>query len=126
MYYCIYVSSASNPLADRDLMNIKEKTKTSCEKAGVTGLLVFHRNTFIHYYEGKKTSVSKLIAAISKDKQHKNVKVVSEGKIDERQFQTSSMELRVLDKDPLFTASELENDSAGVKKLVNDCFMSIT
>ncbi len=126
MYYCIYVSSASNPLADHDLMNIKEKSRTACEKAGVTGLLVFHRNTFIHYYEGKKTSVNKMIASIGKDKRHKNLKAVSEGKINERQFQNSSMELRVLDKDPLFTSSELENDSAGVKKLVNNYFLNIT
>jgi hypothetical protein len=36
------------------------------------------------------------------------------------------MELRVLDKDPLFTAEDLKNDGAGVKQQINDCFMKIT
>ena len=126
MYYSICTSSASSPLADSELMNIKAKSRTECEKSGVTGLLVFHRNTFIHYYEGEKDNVKKILAAVGKDKRYKGVKSVSEGKLKDRQFANSSMELRVLDKDPLFTADDLKQDSAGVKKLINDCFMKIT
>lgn len=126
MYYCIYTSSASNPLPDSELMNIKVKSKADCEKSDVTGLLVFHRNTFIHYYEGEKENVKKIVASISKDKRHKNVKAVSEGKLKGRLFANSSMELRVLDKDPLFTPSELNSDEAGVKKIINNHFMKIT
>jgi len=107
-------------------MNIKEKSKTATKKAGVTGLLVFHRNTFIHYCEGKESTVKAVFSSISKDKRFKDVKVVSEGKLKERQFPDWSMELRVLDKDPLFSSGDLENDSDGVKKRINDCFMSIT
>lgn len=128
----MYVSSASRPLPDHELMNIKAQSKTACEKSGITGLLVFHRNTFIHYYEGEKRAVSKMLSSVNKDKRHKNVKIVNEGKLDERQFSNWSMELRVLDKDPLFMSGELvfssravENDKGGVKKLINDYFMSI-
>ena len=126
MYYCIYTSTANNPLPDAELMNIKTKSKADCEKAGVTGLLVFHRNTFIHYYEGEKDNVKKLIGAINKDKRYKDVTPVSEGKLKGRQFNEASMELRVLDKDPLFSEDDLSQDSAGVKRKINDCFMSIT
>ena len=126
MYYCIYTSSASNPLPDSELMNIKVKSRTECEKSGVTGLLVFHRNTFIHYYEGEKENVKKILTSIGKDKRHKDVKVISEGKLKDRQFANSSMELRVLDKDPLFADADLKNDGAGVKRQINDCFMKIT
>ena len=126
MYYCIYGSFASNPLPDQELMNIKEQSRTMCEKAGVTGLLVFHRNNFIHYYEGEEQAVNKLLASVNKDKRHKNLKVISEGKLQQRQFPIWSMDLRVLDKDPLFSAGDLENDSEGVKKRINDHFMSIT
>jgi hypothetical protein len=97
-----------------------------CEKSGVTGLLIFHRDTFIHYYEGEKSAVKKVLSSINKDKRYKNVEVISEGKLNERQFLSPSMELRVLDKDPLFTSGELERDSQGIKKLINDCFMKIT
>lgn len=126
MYYCIYTSSASSPLPDSELMNIKVKSKADCEKSGVTGLLVFHRNTFIHYYEGDKENVQKVLTSISKDKRHKDVKALSEGKIKERQFSNASLELRVLDKDPLFTEEDLKNDSASVKKQINAFFMKIT
>jgi hypothetical protein len=126
MYYCIYTSSASNPLSDADLMNIKEKSKKECEKLGVTGLLVFHRNTFIHCYEGAKSNVNKLVSSISKDKRLKDVKVIGEGKLNERQFLSSSMELRVLDKDPLFSPEDLKNDNSGIKKIMNDYFLKIT
>jgi len=126
MYYCTYVSSASNPLPDAELMNIKEKSGTATKKSGVTGLLVFHRNTFIHHCEGEERAVKAMFAAISKDKRYKDVKVVGEGKLKERQFPNWAMELRVLDKDPLFSSGDLNNDSEGVKKRINDCFMSIT
>jgi hypothetical protein len=126
MYYCIYTSTASSPLPDAELMNIKVKSKADCTKAGVTGLLVFHRNTFIHYYEGEKDNVKKLVGTLSKDKRHKDVTPVSEGKLKARQFPEASMELRVLDKDPLFTEADLKDDSQGVKKQINDCFMQIT
>lgn len=132
MYYCMYVSSARHPLPDQELMNIKAQSKAACEKSGITGLLVFHRNTFIHYYEGEKRAVGKMLSFVSKDKRHKDVKVIDEGKLDQRQFPNWSMELRVLDKDPLFTAGErvfssraIENEKGGVKKLINDYFMSI-
>jgi hypothetical protein len=126
MYFCIYASSASSPLADHELMSIKEKSKKESEKLDVTGLLVFHRNNFIHYYEGEKSAVSKIISSIQKDKRHNTVKQIAEGKIKERQFGSMSMELRVLDKDPLFTSNELSNDTAGIKKIINGYFMNIT
>ena len=120
MYYCVYMSTASNPLPDHELMNIKQKSKTESEKFGVTGLLVFHRNTFIHYYEGDKAAVSKMLASVTKDKRHKGVSLVGEGQVEARQFNNASMELRVLDKDPLFTPEELGTDGAGVKKSMNN------
>ncbi|RJX31767.1 MAG: BLUF domain-containing protein [Oxalobacter sp.] len=126
MYYCVYTSTASSPLSDQELMNIKVKSRSDCEKSGVTGLLVFHRNTFIHYYEGEKDNVKKVLTSIGKDKRHKDVKPVADGKIKGRQFANASMELRVLDKDPLFPAGDLSADSAGVKQIINDCFMKIT
>jgi hypothetical protein len=52
--------------------------------------------------------------------------MISEGELKERQFPNWSMELRVLDKDPLFSSASLANDTAGIKKLINDRFMSIT
>jgi hypothetical protein len=126
MFYCIYASSASSPLSDHELMNIKEKSRKESEQLGVTGLLVFHRNKFIHYYEGEKSAVSKIISSIQKDKRHSAVKQIAEGNIKERQFVNTSLELRVLDKDPLFTSTELSNDSAGIKKILNSYFINIT
>jgi hypothetical protein len=126
MYFCIYASSASSPLADHDLMSIKEKSKKETEKLDVTGLLVFHRNNFIHYYEGEKSAVGKIVSSIEKDKRHNTVKPIAEGTVKERQFPNTSMELRVLDKDPLFTSSDLSNDAAGIKKIINSYFMNIT
>lgn len=125
MYYCIYASSASQHLPDHELMDIKEQSKATNQKLGVTGLLVLHRSVFIHYFEGEKSAIQKIIAGLKKDKRLKNLKVISEGELGERQFSEWSMELRVLDKDPLFSASDLKNDGAGVKKVINDYFMSI-
>ena len=71
-------------------------------------------------------NVNKMLAALVRDKRHKDVRMVSEGKLRERQFQNQSMELRVLDKDPLFSASELSEDGVGVRKIINDCFLKIT
>ena len=125
MYYCVYTSSASKDLPDHELMDIKSESTTASEKAGITGLLVLHRSIFIHCYEGEKAAVSKVLASTKKDKRHKDVTIISEGEIPERQFPNWSMELRVLDKDPLFTAGELANDRLGIKKQINDHFLKI-
>lgn len=125
MYYSISMSTASNPLPDHELMDIKEKNRRESARLGLTGMLIFHRNTFIHCYEGESDKVQRMLASVSKDRRHKGLKGISEGRLSERQFREASMELRVLDKDPLFSSSELSADQVGIRKMVNDCFMQI-
>ena len=125
MYYCIYASSASRHLPDHELMDIKEQSRVANQELGITGLLVLHRSVFIHYFEGEQSAIKKIVSALKKDKRLKDVKVIGEGELGKRQFSDWSMELRVLDKDPLFTASDLTNDEVGIKKVINDYFLSI-
>ena len=126
MHYCLCTSLASKPLSDRDLMDIKQKLLVESDKLGLTGLMVFHRNNFIHYYEGDKSALDNVLSILSKDKHHISVKKISSDALSERQFSACAMELRVLDKDPLFSAIALNNDKLGIKRQINDCFMNIT
>ncbi|MBS1186161.1 MAG: blue light sensor protein [Burkholderiaceae bacterium] len=125
MYYFVCTSSASKPLPDSELMKIKEQSKAACDKADVTGLMVLHRSVFIHCYEGDKSAINKIVSALGNDKRHKDIKVLGEGETSKQQFPNWSMELRVLDKDPLFTPEALADDPAGVRKQINDVFLSI-
>ena len=73
------------------LYKILVDSRVSNRLADVTGLLVYVDGTFLQVLEGEQNVVSALLEKISKDRRHKDVKVVYKTGIEGRTFNAWQM-----------------------------------
>ena len=86
LYNLVYVSVASRPLEERDLVELLESARAKNATLGITGLLLFRDGAFMQALEGAKSEVKGLFETIAKDDRHDCVVVLYEGPIDSRSF----------------------------------------
>jgi len=120
MYHLIYASSVAKALTQRQLGDLLTKSRQNNIKLDITGMLIYTSGHFIQVLEGEEDVVKKLYNSIRKDTRHKDVIVIYEGELAERQFANREMDFRVLHNEPVFTDAELENDTIGTLKMLND------
>ena len=120
MYHLIYASTAAKALTERQLGDLLTKARQNNIKLDITGMLIYTGGHFIQVLEGEEDMVKKLYNSIRKDTRHKDVIVIYEGELAERQFANREMDFRVLHNEPVFTDAELENDTIGTLKRLND------
>ena len=91
LYHLVYVSVASRPLGEHDLLDLLESARTHNAKVGITGMLLFRDGAFMQGLEGPKKEVLELFDRITKDERHDCVIVLSQGPIESRSFPDWSM-----------------------------------
>jgi hypothetical protein len=91
MIELIYASAAVQPMSDRDLHALLERSRVRNVKTGLTGLLLHDRGSFLQVLEGEPLAVGTLFATIAKDPRHNRVTTLLEGPIRERAFDRWSM-----------------------------------
>ncbi len=87
----VYTSAAVLPMPKSKLYKILVDSRVSNRLADVTGLLVYVDGTFLQVLEGEQNVVSALLEKISKDRRHKDVKVVYKTGIEGRTFNAWQM-----------------------------------
>ena len=87
----IYVSSASEKLKPADLPAILQKAREFNLKSEISGLLIFHDQTFVQVLEGPKASVELLLKKIFSDPRHRNVKQLLKKDLEKKEFDDWSM-----------------------------------
>jgi len=87
----VYTSAAIQPMPKSKLYKILVDSRVSNKVADVTGLLVYVDGTFLQVLEGEQEVVSTLLEKISKDRRHKDVKVVYKTGIERRTFNAWQM-----------------------------------
>lgn len=91
VFQMIYVSKCSDDFDFNTLPSILEKSRRDNEKKDVSGLLIFHEGSFIQVLEGPKEAVEEIYQKIEKDDRHKNIKLLSQKMLDEKEFESWSM-----------------------------------
>ena len=91
IFHLIYVSTATQSLDVGDIRDIENTSVTNNNRIDVTGILLYRQGKFMQVLEGSESEVRKLFSAISKDRRHKDVTVIREGVIPNRQFSGWSM-----------------------------------
>ncbi len=91
MYHLVYVSYASRPLQEKDLLDILTVSRIYNKKMGITGMLVYLQERFIQVLEGKEGVVNELYDKIRKDPRNKKVSLLLEGTSSKRIFKGWSM-----------------------------------
>lgn len=86
----IYRSTA-NSADGADMPGIFESSQRNNREVGITGALGLLRGTYMQYLEGEEAAIECVMAAISEDRRHANLKVVEYRFIAARAFPGWSM-----------------------------------
>lgn len=97
MFHLVYISHASRPLLEEDLLDILSKSRQHNKKHHITGMLLYLNEKFIQVLEGKYDAVKEVYAKIKEDPRHHKVSVVLEGNTEHRIFKNWSMGFKMLD-----------------------------
>lgn len=86
MYQIIYASAASRLFTEPDLGALLRLSRRNNAAAGLTGMLLYDRGSFLQVLEGEQASVMRLVGKIKTDRRHTRLSVVLERTLPERQF----------------------------------------
>jgi hypothetical protein len=79
MYQLVYTSKAAQPFSDGDLKKLLVGARMRNTEASVTGMLVYHGDTFLQALEGEKEAVLGVFQRIRSDPRHRAVNVLHRG-----------------------------------------------
>ncbi len=82
----IYISAATRQFDSIDLTALLSKARQKNERLKITGMLVYHGNSFLQVLEGPETAVDELYRQITQDSRHTNCTVLLRSYIDRRNF----------------------------------------
>jgi len=131
-----YASRQSYILNDTDIMELLANCRRNNSLYQITGMLVFFDGTFVQYLEGPEKNIDALYKKISNDKRHRDIVLLIEDYIENREFADWSMAfknvtaanikdiegLKDFKKEDLFKGKNPENEHPGIlllKSFVN-------
>lgn len=97
LIHLIYVSSATRPFAQADLIALLELSRQKNESVGITGLLLYRDGNFMQALEGEEPAVVATHARINQDVRHGGLITLLKEPIAQRTFGEWSMGFRNLE-----------------------------
>ena len=98
VYQIVYISGATQPIADRDLRVLANSFAQRNKQLHVTGLLLYHNKRFMQFLEGDIMIVGGLFEKIRNDPRHHSVFVMRRQYVLNRQFPDWTMRLAAPDE----------------------------
>ncbi|MEE4186739.1 MAG: phosphate-starvation-inducible PsiE family protein [Gammaproteobacteria bacterium] len=86
-----YVSSATSAMSKDDLMALLHQCREYNSENGITGMLLYSNGTFLQVLEGNETEIDSLLATISTDPRHTDVRMLDRQPIEQRMYGDWSM-----------------------------------
>jgi len=102
VYQLIYRSQATHPICPTELDALLFRSRPKNARTGITGLLVYHDRTFLHWIEGETRAVQALYRKIRLDPRHMDTTVLIETAAARRKFAAWNMGLFNADLHPLW------------------------
>lgn len=81
-----YLSKSTRPLASGDLLALLQQCQKNNAAHGITGVLFYGNGTFLQVVEGEVADVDRLIANISRDPRHAEVRLLGRKTIERRDY----------------------------------------
>ncbi len=91
MFHIIYASEASRSLTRQELLALHARAREKNSRVGITGMLIHKDGRFAQVLEGEEGAVRQLFDIIRQDGRHRDVKILMEGPIAQREFADWSM-----------------------------------
>jgi hypothetical protein len=89
----VYRSRAVTPLSDYDLYELVQAAQAKNSANAITGLMLYDDGKFYQWLEGPSDKVSRLMRAISTDRRHTDIEILSDKTTVSRQFGDWKMRL---------------------------------
>ncbi len=86
MIELIYASVATVPFSAPDLTSLLAKARQRNSVTDISGVLLFHKGSFLQVLEGDEAAVDSTLARIGKDPRHQGVLLLSRRQIEQRAF----------------------------------------
>lgn len=86
MIQLAYISSATSWPTEDDLLSLLEQSRARNARQNVTGLLLYHKATYMQVLEGDEKDVHEIFHAIQQDPRNNAVVKLLEGPIEQRSF----------------------------------------
>lgn len=91
MFWLAYLSSATRPFSQAELIELLTRSREKNSRLGITGLLLYRGGNFMQVLEGEERAVLELYDTIRRDSRHYGQFILDQGHCDERQFSDWSM-----------------------------------
>ncbi|SIS89160.1 Sensors of blue-light using FAD [Zobellia uliginosa] len=91
MFCLVYTSIANIDFGTHEIQKLLERARDFNKRNHITGCLLFYKDRFVQYLEGEETVVRELFERIKKDSRNREVTLLSESKIQNREFDSWSM-----------------------------------
>jgi len=82
----VYSSSAAHRFDDGQLAELLTVSRSRNSARDITGMLLYRRGEFVQILEGARSDVESLMATISRDPRHRDIRVLLEEPLHERRF----------------------------------------
>lgn len=105
----VYVSVRQANCTPKEIDKIIESCKKNNGAFDITGVLLYSDKQFVQYLEGEYKEIFALYDKIKKDDRHKNVALISSGKIDKRSFPSWQMGNKKVDFDSIEFRTEMDD-----------------
>ena len=117
MHYLLYVSAASHPMGEDELMAILKASRARNIADGLTGMLLYKDGSFMQLLEGALDNIQQTYARIGRDTRHNGLIMLRQDQNKARNFPDWSMGFRSVN------AAELES-MPGFARLGSQSFTS--
>lgn len=116
MHRIIYLSSGVKIFSDEEINDLLKISRENNQKNGITGLLLYSDGNFMQILEGEKEAVESTYNKILNDTRHRNVILITNESIKQRNFSEWKMGYSIVDpeflnKHPEINPFELKKPS---------------
>jgi hypothetical protein len=87
----VYASAATKPFDGQQLRELLRKARAMNSELGITGLLLYHKQSFFQILEGGEKAVGELFKRIERDPRHHRVLLLSKKNVEVQNFDAWSM-----------------------------------
>ena len=87
----VYISAETVEFDEPALRELLAIARRNNHAVGVSGMLLYHKGSFIQVLEGEQATVEQLFEKIERDDRHNNTTVIFRGRADERTFDEWAM-----------------------------------
>ena len=99
LYFLIYVSVANGDLSEHELVDLLTVSRENNTRDEITGMLLYKDGRFMQLLEGPESAVCATYARIARDLRHRDITILLEGELAERDFSDWSMGFQALDNE---------------------------